>query len=77
MCILMCYILFGAEERLEDTTGCILFIRGEYIHSEAVRSLMSFARDCFLPVKVCTYRGHLIINSISPTMGVATSSMSD
>lgn len=68
---------FGAEERLEDTMGRILYIRVEYMHSEAARRLMSFTRDCFLPVKVCTYRGHLLINAISRTIRVTTSSVSD
>lgn len=78
MCLLMWYILFfGAEERLEDTTGRILYIRVEYIHSETVQRLMSFARDCFLSVKLCTYRGHLIINANSRTRRITTSLLSD
>jgi len=74
LCVYLCVIsFFGAEERLEDITGRILYIHVEYIHSEAVRRLMSFARECFLPVKVCTYRGHPINNIISRTVRVPTS----
>ena len=47
------------------------------IYSETVLGLMSFARDCFLPVKVCTYRGYLMINAISHTVRVTLSSVSD
>jgi hypothetical protein len=55
---------FVQKSAFEDTTGRILYIRVGCIHSEADRRLMSFARDCFLPVKVCTYRDHLMINAI-------------
>jgi len=38
---------------------------------------MSFAADCFLPLKVCTYQGHLMINAVSRTVRVIKSSMNE